>query len=201
MKDIFNMTFMIALFSSGIRQAVPLIFGSTGDSVSEKSGVLGICLEGEMLFGALFAYIVALKSGSLWLGVLAGGMAGMLSSLIPAVWSVFLHQDQSITCIMFNIFAAGFTNFINRIVFGTNIANIAIPTFRNIDIPLLSDIPFIGPILFRQNLLTYLSIIMAVAVFFLMRRTKWGLQLTSVGEDPKVALASGIDIYRFRMLC
>ena len=200
MSDIFNTAFMVALFSSGIRQAVPLIFGSTGDSVSEKSGVLGICLEGEMLFGALFAYIVALKSGSLWLGVLAGGLSGMMASLIPAVWSVLLHQDQSITCIMFNIFAAGFTNFFNRIVFGTNIANIAIPTFENIRIPLLADIPFLGPVLFQQNLLTYLSIVLAILVSFLMKKTKWGLQLTSVGEDPRVAQAAGVNIYRFRIL-
>ncbi|MBQ3394047.1 MAG: ABC transporter permease [Oscillospiraceae bacterium] len=201
MGGILNMAFMTALFSSGVRQAVPLIFGSTGDCVGEKSGVLGIGLEGEMLFGALFAYIAALRSGSLWIGVLVGGAAGMLAALIPAFWSVILHQDQSITCIMFNIFAAGFTNFFNRIVFGTGIANIKIPTFANIRIPLLSSIPFIGPVLFEQSLLTYLSFILAIVTYFVMNKTKLGLQLTSVGEDPKVAQASGINIYRFRILC
>jgi simple sugar transport system permease protein len=201
MNGIFNMAFMTALFSSGVRQAVPLIFGSTGDCVGEKSGVLGIGLEGEMLFGALFAYIAALRSGSLWIGVLAGGAAGMIAALIPAFWSVILHQDQSITCIMFNIFAAGFTNFFNRIVFGTGIANISIPTFASVRIPLLSSIPFIGPVLFEQSLLTYLSFVLAIVTYFVMNRTKLGLQLTSVGEDPKVAQASGINIYRFRILC
>ncbi len=201
MNGIFNMAFMTALFSSGVRQAVPLIFGSTGDCVGEKSGVLGIGLEGEMLFGALFAYIAALRSGSLWIGVLAGGAAGMIAALIPAFWSVILHQDQSITCIMFNIFAAGFTNFFNRIVFGTGIATISIPNFASVRIPLLSSIPFIGPVLFEQSLLTYLSFVLAIVTYFVMNRTKLGLQLTSVGEDPKVAQASGINIYRFRILC
>ena len=199
--DIFNLTFMSALFASGVRQAVPLIFGSTGDCVSEKSGVLGIGIEGEMLFGALFAYIAALKTGSLWAGVLCGGLAGMVSALIPALWAVLLQQDQSITCIMFNIFAAGFTNFINRIVFGTNIANIPVPTFSNIPIPLLSKIPFVGEVFFNQSLLTYLSFVSALVTFFVMKKTKLGLQLTSVGEDPRVAQASGINVYRFRILC
>ena len=102
---------------------------------------------------------------------------------------------------MFNIFAAGFTNFINRLVFGTNIANISIPTFSSIKIPLLSEIPFIGPVFFEQSPLTYLSFIMAGAVFYVMKKTKLGLQLTSVGEDPKVAQAAGVDIYSFRILC
>ena len=201
MNGIVNMAFIVSLFSSGIRQAVPLIFGSTGDCVSEKSGVLGIGVEGEMLFGALFAYVAALKTGSLWLGVLAGGAAGMISALIPAFWSVILHQDQSITCIMFNIFAAGFTNFINRIIFGTGIAAISIPTFASIEIPIFSSIPFIGPVFFNQSLLTYLSFVLALVTYLVMYKSKLGLQLTAVGENPKVAQASGIDIYRFRIIC
>ena len=89
-------SFLTALFASGVRQSIPLIYGSLGDAVSERAGVMGISLEGEMLFGAFFSYLVALRTGSLWLGVLAGALAGMLSSLIVAVWSVLLRQDQSI---------------------------------------------------------------------------------------------------------
>ncbi|MDO4500058.1 MAG: ABC transporter permease [Erysipelotrichaceae bacterium] len=200
MKDFFTMTFLVALFGAGVRMAVPLIYASVGDCFLEKAGAIGISIEGEMLFGSLFSYIVALKTGSLWLGVLAGGLAGMFVSLIPAIWSVLLKQDQSITGIMFNIFAAGFTNFLNRIVFGTNNANIAIATFPIVKIPLLSKIPFIGPVFFEQSLLTYGAVIFALIMFFVMKKTKLGLLLTSVGEDPKVAQSCGVNVYRFRIL-
>ena len=193
--------FLANLFSSGVRQSVPLIFGSTGDAVSEKSGVIGICVEGEMLFGALFAYLAALKTGSLWLGVLAGALSGVLSSLIVACWSVFLKQDQSIIGIMFNIFALGFTNFLNRSVFGTNNAAIRIQTFQPIEIPLLSRIPFFGQVLFSQDILTYLSVLLAAAAFIVMRKTKVGLQISATGDNPKAAQASGVRVYRLRTAC
>ena len=123
MDTILSASFLTALFASGVRQSIPLIYGSVGDAVSERAGVMGISLEGEMLFGAFFSYLVALRTGSLWIGVLAGAAAGMLSSLIVAVWSVWLRQDQSIIGIMFNILAVGFTNFLNRMIFGTSTAS------------------------------------------------------------------------------
>lgn len=196
----FNAAFLTALFSSGVRQSVPLIYGSVGDCLSEKAGVMGISLEGEMLFGAFFSYLFALYTGSLWLGVLMGAVAGMLSSLIVAVWSVIFKQDQSIIGIMFNILAIGFTNFLNRMIFGTTNANISIETFQPIAIPLLSKIPVIGPIFFNQNILTYLAVVLAAVTFFIMRKTKLGLQVIATGENPRAAQACGIQVYRCRIL-
>ena len=199
MDTILSASFLTALFASGVRQSIPLIYGSVGDAVSERAGVMGISLEGEMLFGAFFSYLVALRTGSLWIGVLAGAAAGMLSSLIVAVWSVWLRQDQSIIGIMFNILAVGFTNFLNRMIFGTSNANITIETFQPIAIPGLSRVPVLGEIFFNQNILTYLSVVLAAVVFWVLRKTKLGLQLTAVGENPKAAQASGIQVYRFRL--
>lgn len=197
--SLLNATFLTALFSSGIRQSVPLMFGSVGDSVSEKAGNMGISLEGEMLFGAFFSYFFALKTGSLWFGLLLGAVAGMLSSLIVAFLAVYFKQDQSIIGIMFNILAIGFTNFLNRMIFGTSNANISIETFQALEIPLLSKIPFLGEVLFHQNILTYLGVISAFAMFFVMNKTKLGLQIMAVGENPKAAQASGISVYRYRI--
>lgn len=185
MDTILSASFLTALFASGVRQSIPLIYGSVGDAVSERAGVMGISLEGEMLFGAFFSYLVALRTGSLWTGVLAGAAAGMLSSLIVAVWSVWLRQDQSIIGIMFNILAVGFTNFLNRMIFGTSNANITIETFQPIAIPGLSRIPVLGEIFFNQNILTYLSVVLAAVVFWVLRKTKLGLQLTAVGRIPR----------------
>ena len=168
MDTILSASFLTALFASGVRQSIPLIYGSVGDAVSERAGVMGISLEGEMLFGAFFSYLVALRTGSLWIGVLAGAAAGMLSSLIVAVWSVWLRQDQSIIGIMFNILAVGFTNFLNRMIFGTSNANITIETFQPIAIPGLSRVPVLGEIFFNQNILTYLSVVLAAVVFWVL---------------------------------
>ncbi len=193
-------SFLTALLASGVRQSIPLIYGSVGDVVSERAGVMGISLEGEMLFGAFFSYLAALNTGSLWVGVLAGALAGMISSVIVAVWSVLLRQDQSIIGIMFNILAVGFTNFLNRMIFGTSNANITIDTFPTIAIPGLSKIPVVGEIFFAQNILFYLSVILAAAVFVVMQKTKLGLQIFAVGENPKAAQASGIRVYNYRIL-
>ena len=198
--SLFSSAFLVALFASGVRQSIPLIYGSVGDTLGERAGVMGISLEGEMLFGAFFSYLFALRTGSLWTGVLMGALAGMLSSVIVAVWSVLFRQDQSIIGIMFNILATGFTNFLNRMIFGTSNANISIETFQPIAIPGLSKIPLIGEIFFHQNILAYLSVVLAAVVFFVLRRTKLGLQLTAVGENPRAAQASGIQVYRFRIL-
>lgn len=193
-------SFLMALLSSGVRQSIPLIYGSVGDSVSERAGVMGISLEGEMLFGAFFSYLVALNTGSLWIGVLAGALAGMISSIIVAVWSVLFRQDQSIIGIMFNILAVGFTNFLNRMIFGTTNANITIETFPTVTIPVLSKIPILGEIFFKQNVLFYLSLIIACVVFLVMQKTKLGLQIVAIGENPRAAQASGIQVYNYRIL-
>lgn len=195
-----NEVFLTALFASGMRQGIPLIYGSVGDCVSEKSGVMGICIEGEMLFGAFFSYLFALKTGNLWMGVLLGSLAGMISSLIVAIWSIYFKQDQSIIGIMFNILALGFTNFLNRMIFGTSNANISIETFQPIPIVGLSKIPIIGEVFFCQDILAYMSVVFAVVTYFVMKKTKLGLQIMAVGENPKAAQASGIQVYRYRLL-
>lgn len=199
-SSVFNAGFLTALFASGVRQSVPLIYGSVGDTLSEKAGVMGICIEGEMLFGAFFSYLFALRTGSLWAGVLMGAAAGMLSSVIVAVWSVLLRQDQAIVGIMFNIFAMGFTNFLNRLIFGTSNANISVETFSHIPIPGLSKLPLIGDVFFNQDILTYLSVLLAAAVYFVLAKTKLGLRLAAAGENPKAAQACGIRVARFRFL-
>ena len=183
MDTILSASFLTALFASGVRQSIPLIYGSVGDAVSERAGVMGISLEGEMLFGAFFSYLVALRTGSLWIGVLAGAAAGMLSSLIVAVWSVWLRQDQSIIGIMFNILAVGFTNFLNRMIFGTSNANITIETFQPIAIPGLSRVPVLGEIFFNQNILTYLSVVLAASGS--CERPSWACSSPPWGRIPR----------------
>ncbi len=198
MDQIFTAAFLVPLFTAGVRMGAPLIFGSVGDVLSEKTGVMNIALEGEMLIAALISFMAAYSSGSLFVGVLAGGFAGLLSALVIAFWGISRRQDQSVVGIMFNIFALGFTNFLYRATFGVRTDRASIATLPEIRIPLLADIPYIGEILFAHNILVYLAILSAVAVWFVMKYTKFGLKAAAAGENPKAAAAAGVDVARLR---
>ncbi len=198
MSEILTAAFLIPLLTAGIRMSVPLILGSVGEVVSEKTGVLNIGLEGQMLTAALISFIVAYYTGSLTLGILAGGVSGMLGALVIAFWSVSRKQDQSVVGIMFNIFAIGFTNFLYRAIFGVSTDKAKVEILPTIEIPGLSKIPWIGEILFRQNILVYLALIAAFLALFVLRRTKFGLQIEATGENPKAAQASGIRVRQVR---
>lgn len=192
--------FLVTLFAAGVRMSIPLIYGSVGNVVTEKTGVSNIGLEGQMLIGAFFSFLVAVQTGNLWLGILVGGIAGSLTALISAFWCVSRKQDQSVVGIMINIFALGFTNFLYRAVFGISSTKVTLKILPTIEVPLLSDIPVLGDIFFKQNLLTYLALIVAIVVWVLLHKTKMGLMITATGENPKAARSTGINVIRMRYL-
>lgn len=198
MNELLTFAFLIPLFTAGIRMSVPLILGSVGEVVAEKTGVMNIGLEGQMLIAALTSFIAAHATGSLALGILFGGVSGMLGALVIAFWGVSRKQDQSVVGIMFNIFALGFTNFLYRAMFGVSTDKVKVAVLPVVEIPGLSKIPYLGEILFRQNLLVYVALGMAVTVLFVLRRTKFGLQIEATGENPKAAQAAGISVKGIR---
>ena len=192
MSEILTAAFLVPLFTAGVRMSVPLIFGSVGDVVSERSGVMNIGLEGEMLVSALISFMAAYHSSSIVIGILAGGLAGMCGALLIAFWGVSRKQDQSVVGIMFNIFALGFTNFLYRAVYGVSTDKIKVDILKNIEIPVLSRIPFIGDIFFKHNVLVYIALIAAALVWFLLKYTNLGLKVDAAGENPRAAAAAGI---------
>lgn len=198
MNEILSAALLIPLLTAGLRMSVPLILGSIGEVVAEKTGVINIGLEGQMLIAALTSFIVAYYTGSLPLGILIGGISGMLGALLIAFWCVSRRQDQSVVGIMFNIFALGFTNFLYRAIFGVSTDKAKVDILKTIPIPGLSKIPGLGKILFQQNMLVYLALLMSVIVLFIMRWTKFGLQVEAAGENPKAAQAAGIRVKRIR---
>ncbi len=194
----FMLSFLTSLLTSTVRMAVPILLPAVGEVVAERSGVMNIGLEGQMLIGAFATLTVTNATGSIFLGVLAGGIFGALSSTIIAFIGVSRNQPQAVVGFMFNLFAAGLTSYMYRVFFG---ANAVPPTTHMIDaihIPGLSEIPVIGPVLFSQDPLTYLSFVFALAVGYLMYRTKFGLQLRSLGENPRAAQSCGINVVRVR---
>jgi len=200
MSEILTLSFLIPLFTAGVRMSAPLIFGAAGNIMNERSGVMNIGLEGEMLISALTSFMVAERTGSLLIGVLSGGITGMLCALLIAFWSVSRKQDQSVVGIMFNIFALGFTNFLYRAVYGISTSKAKVSILREVHIPLLSKIPILGDILFRQNILVYLAFILSILIWLLLTHTKFGWQVQAVGENPKAAAAAGVSVIGIRYI-
>ncbi len=194
----FETSMIVALLASGIRMAVPVIYSSIGEVVAERAGVLNIGIEGQMLLGAFTALVASVYTGSVFVGILLGGILGGLGALVIAYLGVSRKQDQAVVGIIFNIFALGLTSYMYRVLFGVATTPPQVDIIPAVQIPLLSEIPVLGEILFSQNLLVYIAVLLTVVVWYTLFRTKLGLQLRATGENPRAAQASGIDVLKMR---
>jgi simple sugar transport system permease protein len=171
----------------------PLVFAALGELVTEKSGVLNLGVEGMMLVGAVVAFMVAAKTGSPWLGVLAGTGAGAAVSMIFAVIALSLLANQVATGLALSLFGVGLSAFV-----GLDFVSVVIDGIKPLAIAGLSDIPFLGPLLFGHNPLVYLSFVLFAAVQLFLYRTRAGLVLRAVGESPQSAHAIGYPVIAIR---
>jgi len=188
------------LFGS-ISLAVPLIFGALGGVISERVGVVNIAIEGQLLAGAFTSALVASVTNQPLLGLAAAMLAGMAVSFVLAAFSIKYFVDQVIVGVVLNVLVVGFTGFLYSQLLAPNAATLnQPPKFDRIHIPFLSEIPIIGPVLFRQTLIVYLMYVAVIAVYFAVFHTKWGLRLRAVGEHPQAADTVGINVARTRFL-
>lgn len=203
LSHIFTLTFLIALLTSGIRMAIPVFLAALGEIVTERGGVLNLGLEGVMLVGALAGfmgsfYVENMPNGESlmtlapWVGIVAGILAGMAMGLIMAVLTVTLRTDQVIASITLVILGSGVTTYIFRQQFEELTARIH--GFEKMPIPLLSDIPFIGQVLFNHDVMTYISVLIMILGWFFLFHTTWGLSIRAVGEHPAAADTSGVSV-------
>jgi ABC-type uncharacterized transport system permease subunit len=190
---------IIGLLAATLNEATPLTLAALGGVVSERSGVVNIALEGMMLMSAFTGYVVAFQTHNIWLGVLAGVITGVVISALHAALSISLMVDQIVSGFVINILALGITGvfFKGFLQEASVVGPGVLPTWR---IPLLSNIPVIGPILFVHQPITYAMLIAIVAIQFLLFRTVWGLRTRAVGEHPLAADTVGINVYRVRYL-
>lgn len=193
MTELFTETIIISILAATVRIATPLIFAALGELITERAGILNLGVEGTMLMSAFTAFAATFASGSLWVGLLAGIIAGGLMAFIVVFMAATLKVEQVVTGLALNMLAAGMSIFLYKAYFEGQ----ALPTieiFGNVAIPLLSDIPYLGPILFQQKLLTYLAFLMVPAVWFFLYRTKYGLEIRCLGENPKVIDTRGLSV-------
>jgi len=193
--DLFNITVLLGILASGIRLATPYLYASIGETFGQRSGVLNLGVEGQMLLGAFAAFYVAINTGNLWFGVLAAMGVGALMGLAMAFVTVNLHAKQGISGIGFYLFGLGMSNLLFQLLVGTVET---VRGFPKIDIPVLVNIPIIGSILFSQNILVYLAFLLVPAAWFVLNKTTLGLNIRAVGENPEAADSLGVSVARVR---
>jgi general nucleoside transport system permease protein len=189
---------LVALFRGALFASVPIAFGAMAGVLCERAGVINIAIEGQFLAGAFTAAIVASVLGSAWFGLLGGIAAGALIGLMLAGLTIRYRADQIVSGVVLIVLATGVTSFLTSQVLASRTALNSPVRFTPSALPLLSDIPLVGSIVFRQTLLVYLMLVMVGVLQFALFRTRWGLRLRSVGEHPAAADTVGIDVLRTR---
>lgn len=190
---------VIGLFGGAVALAIPLVFGALGGVLGERSGVVNIAIEAQLLFGAFAAAVVASAAGTPWVGLIAAMVAGMLVAAVLALFAINYFVDQIIVGVVLNVLVIGFTNFLFRQVLTPNAATLNSPErFAVVPIPVLSNIPLVGPVFFRQTPLVYLLYVIVALVSYALYRTRWGLRVRAVGEHPTAADTVGIKVNRTR---
>jgi ABC-type uncharacterized transport system permease subunit len=190
---------VVNLMQGTLGQSIPIMLGALTGVVCSRSGVINIGIEGQLLLGAFVAAMVTSASGSLWLGLVCGALAGSLVGLVLAVFAISYRVDQVILGVVLNTLILGLTGYLydDLMVPYQNTLNSPV-TFSAFKIPLLGDIPIIGPVFFDSTVFLYLTYILLAGVQVALFRTRWGLRTRAIGEHPVAADTVGIRVLRLR---
>lgn len=191
-------TFLITWLAGAMRFAGPLLMTALGETFAERSGVLNVGIEGTILIGALAAFLGTQASGEPVSGFLLAICAGVIVNLFLAWMYVTVGANQVVVGIVFNIFALGAASYAYELVAGEAAMPEMIAMFDPVRIPLLSEIPFLGPILFNQSMLFYVTIVLVLVAELTLFKTRFGLNIRAVGENPHAAANAGISVSRMR---
>ncbi|MBX3581094.1 MAG: ABC transporter permease [Rhizobiaceae bacterium] len=198
MSGFFSETFLAALLFGAVTAAIPLLLAGLGEQMSEKAGVLNIGIEGMMITGAYLGFVGAYYSGSFWLGFLSGAAGGVAVAALMALLCVRIGLNQIVIGIALTLGFEGLTALLHHFQFSKSYPRLG--AVQVTPIPLLESIPIIGPALFRQHLIVYLSIAMVGLMVWIYRRTQLGLNLQAAGDKPAALDVAGIDVIRTRTI-
>jgi simple sugar transport system permease protein len=190
---------LVGIFQEAIKRAVPITFGAISGVLCERTGIINIGIEGMLLAGAFTGAVAGSTLGA-WPGLVLAALVGGLLALLLAVLTVRYRVDQIIAGVVINIFVLGLTSFYTSQILVENPQLNNAPIMRAWEIPLLSDIPFAGPVLFAQNVFVYAMYLLVAISAFALFRTKWGLRTRAVGEKPRAADTVGINVFRMKYL-
>ncbi|MBF0229928.1 MAG: ABC transporter permease [Desulfamplus sp.] len=175
----------------------PLLLGTVGEVICERSGILNLGVEGVMSVGAVVAFVVTYTTGNPWLALMAAILAGMIISLIHAFASITLMANQVVSGLALTMIGLGLSGMVGKPYVGKPLA----VKMNDFAIPWLSDIPFIGPIFFKQSPFFYMAIILALAAWFFLERTLAGIKVRSTGENPRATETQGVNVTLVRYIC
>jgi simple sugar transport system permease protein len=190
-----NTEFLLSLLAATVQSGTPILYATLGEIITERSGVLNLGVEGMMMVGALASFLVSLSTGSPLLGFVAGGVFGALAAAVHAGVCLGFQGNQVVSGLALTILGVSMAEYL-----GTPYIGQSAPGFFAVSIPVLSAIPFVGPVFFRQDPLVYLSYLLPVALWWFFRFTRWGLSFKAVGENPDAAMAAGISVSGYRWL-
>jgi general nucleoside transport system permease protein len=190
---------VVGLLGGALALAVPLVFGALGGVLGERAGVVNIAIDGQLLAGAFTAALVGSLTGWTWAGLAGAMFAGTLVALVLGLFAINYYVDQVIVGVVLNVLVIGVTSFMFSQVMAPNTAALNTPPrFRPLPVPVLGDIPLVGPIFFRQTAIVYLLYFVVPLVTWALWRTRWGLRVRAVGEHPRAADTVGIKVNRTR---
>ncbi|MEM2661241.1 MAG: ABC transporter permease [Nitrososphaeria archaeon] len=191
------LTILTTMFILMVQEGSILLIATLGEIFTERSGILNLGVEGLMCFGALSSFVVYYLTGNWITATLAAALAGLTLSLIHAFVSITLKANQTVSGLAITILGLGLSSFIGRPL---ALSRVRIEPLESVRIPVLSDLPVIGPSFFNQNPLVYLSYIMVIILWFILYKTGFGLNLRSVGENPSMADSLGINVFLTRYI-
>lgn len=195
MNDLVSAGVIAGILTSMIRLATPYLYAAVGEAFAQTSGVVNLGVDGIMLLSGFAAFFVALSTGSLWLGLLAAMIVGLLMGLIMSFISVTLKAEQGISGIGLYMFGLGLSSVLFKVLIGTVKT---ISGFEPLKIPVLGDLPFIGPILFNHSILVYCAFLCVPAAWFVLEKTTLGQRIKATGQNPAAADTLGINVNRIR---
>ncbi|QTE28796.1 ABC transporter permease [Pengzhenrongella sicca] len=191
---------LTGLLQGSLFLAIPLVFGALAGLLCERSGIVNIAIEGQLLAGAFLAAVVASVTSSAYAGLIAAPIAGAVVGLLLVVFAIRYVVDQIIVGVVLNVLVIGVTSYLFSTVLKVDAATFnSPPKLPVIDIPVLSQIPVLGPVLFRQTVLVYIMYVVVAVLQVMVFRSRWGLRMRAVGEHPKAADTVGIKVNRTRV--
>ena len=195
-----NGAFVSSIILATVRMAVPLLFIAMAELYSERAGMVNIGLEGLAAVGALGGFMLAFTTGNVWLGILCGALAGALVNMVYAFATITLCANHTVYGMAVNLLAPALASFIYRVYFGTGSSLMQITLMPGVGIPVLKDIPFVGPLLFDQTPMVYLAFALVIFTMIFFNKSKAGLNYKAVGEHPKAAATLGINVIGVKYL-
>jgi general nucleoside transport system permease protein len=193
-NQLMSSAFLVTWLAASVRLAGPVLLAALGETFAERGGVLNLGIEGTILLGALASFLVSLFTGATWTALLVAMLVGIVASTFLAWIYVFVKASQVVTGLVFNVLALGIASLVYRRALGDSALPESIAMFHSLHIPILTDIPVVGPVLFGQTILLYLTLALGVFGQFVLFRTNFGLSLRACGENPAAADSAGISV-------